>query len=73
MKCPGIQLILWSTLIGFASTIQSQQGCNLLYTNNFVLGDFDVPPEDEYGGSLITFFPEFSIAQSNLAREILML
>ncbi len=35
----------------------------MLYTNNFVLGDFDVIPEDEYGGSLISFFPEFSIGR----------
>lgn len=46
--------------LGFVNT-QAQNRCDLLYTNNFVFGDFDDTLDDKYGGSIVTFFPEFLI------------
>lgn len=56
-----IRLILLISFVSLVYDIQGQSRCELLYTNNFVFGDFDVIPEDEYGGSLVAFFPEFLI------------
>lgn len=58
MKFHFIFLVYFGLFMG---ALEAQPRCNLLYTNNFVFGDYDVMPEDDYGGSIITFLPNFVI------------
>lgn len=41
--------------------LNAQTYCNLLYDNQWILGYDDDTINDDFGGSMITFFPEFRI------------